>query len=172
MRVVKYNNEVPQRSCGLSALGDTQSTRRASPGQPVLAGSTASRAGLCDLQRCLLPLLSPDDKLDKNSSLSTACCVCAVPPSVRAWRAPFTSKDKTKNKLSKGQHLHTKKETFHIFWAYFVPLSEKGFRITRAIRDLISSNKTAQMSHPIFLAQTAASSWVLSEMGRKYQAVA
>lgn len=63
-----------------------------------------------------------------------------------------------------------KKKPFHIFWAYFVLPSEreKGFRITSAIRDLISSNKTAQMSHPIFLAQTAASSWMLSEMGRIY----
>jgi len=62
------------------------------------------------------------------------------------------------------------KKTLHIFWAYFVLLSEreKGFRITSAVRDPISSNKTAQMSHPIFLAQTAASSWMLSEVGRIY----
>lgn len=63
-----------------------------------------------------------------------------------------------------------KKTPLYIFWAYFVLLSEreKGFRITRAIRDPISSNKRPQMSHPVFLAQTVGSSWMLSEMGRIY----
>lgn len=55
VRVVKHKNKVAQRSCGLPVLGETQNTNRAGTGQPALAGSAASRAGLSDLRGVCYP---------------------------------------------------------------------------------------------------------------------